>query len=109
MLAHALTLPGAWPDEPWEGSPVVKVGRRPGRIFLFVGLDGVSLKLPPDDRAALVGSYAATVGDAPYLSRRHWVRVRVPGEVPDDELLELVEDSHRLVVAGLPAGQRPPS
>lgn len=107
MLAHALALPGAWPDEPWEGDPVAKVGTRPGRIFLFGGTDGVALTLPPDDRPALVGAYPGTVGDAPYLSRRHWVRVRLPGAVPDDELLELVEDSYRLVVARLPRGQRP--
>ena len=109
LLAHALALPGAWPDEPWEGDPVAKVGARPGKIFLFGGDEGVSLKVPPEDRAALVGTWPGTVSDAPYLSKRHWVRVRVPGGVPDEELLELVEGSHRLVVAGLPKGQRPPS
>ena len=108
LLAHALALPGAWPDEPWEGDTVAKVGR-PGKIFLFGGDEGVALKVPPEDREALVGTWPGTVGDAPYLSKRHWVRVRLPGAVPDDELLELVEGSHRLVVAGLPKGQRPPS
>jgi predicted DNA-binding protein (MmcQ/YjbR family) len=108
LLAHALALPGAWPDEPWEGDVVAKVGK-PGKIFLFGGGEGVALKVPPDDRAELMGAYPGTVVDAPYLSKRHWVRVRVPGAVPDDELLELVEGSHRLVVAGLPKGQRPPS
>ena len=108
LLEYCLGKPGAWQDEPWEGDTVAKVGR-PGKIFLFGGHEGVALKVPPGDRDELAGTYPGTVGDAPYLSKRHWVRVRVPGSVPDDELLELVEGSYRLVVAGLPKGQRPPS
>ena len=35
---HALSLPGAWPDEPWEGDLVAKVGPRDtGKIFAFLG------------------------------------------------------------------------
>lgn len=107
LLGHALALLGAWPDEPWEGDVVAKVGTRPGKIFLFGGTEGVALKTDPDDRVELVEAYPGAVGDAPYLSKRHWVRVQVPGPVPDDELLELVQGSYRLVVAGLPKAQRP--
>lgn len=107
LLAHALSLPGAWPDEPWEGDTVAKVGARPGKIFLFPGEEAVSLKLTPDDGVELRAAYPASVGDAPYLSKKHWVRVRLDGTVPDEELRELVVGSYRLVAAGLPKGQRP--
>ena len=109
LLAHCLELPGSWPDEPWEDDVVVKVGK-PGKIFAFPGPGdppSVSLKVTPDDRPELCAAYPDAVGDAPYLSKRHWVRVVLDGTVPDDELKELVETSYRLVVAGLPKSQRP--
>src|SRR5215204_5355392 len=34
LLAHCLSKPGAWQDEPWEGDTVVKVGPK---IFAFLG------------------------------------------------------------------------
>ena len=34
LLAHCLSRPGAWQDEPWEGDTVVKVGPK---IFAFLG------------------------------------------------------------------------
>ena len=107
LRAYALGLPGAWPDEPWEGDVVVKVGGPPGKVFLFPGEDAVSLKVDPDEGAELRAAYDGVVGHAPYLSKRHWVRVRLTGAVPDDELRELVAGSYRLVVAGLPRSRRP--
>ena len=38
---HCLGKPGAWPDEPWEGDTVAKVG---SKIFAFLGSDSVGLK-----------------------------------------------------------------
>ena len=34
LIAHCLGKPGAWPDEPWEGDVVAKVG---SKIFAFLG------------------------------------------------------------------------
>jgi predicted DNA-binding protein (MmcQ/YjbR family) len=56
--------------------------------------------------AKLLASFPGIVRDAPYLSRRHWVRVSLDG-FPDDELRDLVDTSFRLVCAGLPKAQRP--
>ena len=107
LRAYALGLPGAWPDDPWGDHVVVKVGRAPGKIFVFPGEDAVSLKVAPEDGAELRSAYPGTVTDPRYLSKRHWVSVRLDGTVPDDELRELVDGSHRLVAAGLPKAQRP--
>ena len=42
---HALSLPGAWPDEPWEGDLVAKVGPgERGKIFAFLGATRVGVK-----------------------------------------------------------------
>ncbi|MGH3203649.1 MAG: MmcQ/YjbR family DNA-binding protein [Streptosporangiaceae bacterium] len=34
LLTYCLAKPGAWPDEPWDGDVVVKVG---AKIFAFLG------------------------------------------------------------------------
>jgi predicted DNA-binding protein (MmcQ/YjbR family) len=34
VLAYCLVKPGAWPDEPWDGDVVAKVG---SKIFAFLG------------------------------------------------------------------------
>ena len=34
LIAYCLGKPGAWPDEPWEGDVVAKVGPK---IFAFLG------------------------------------------------------------------------
>ena len=107
LQAYALSLPGAWPDQPWEGDPVAKVGSSPGKIFAFPRAEHVALKVAPEDGAELRQAYPDAVGDAPYLSKRHWVRIRLDGTVPDEELRDLVDGSHALVVAGLPRAQRP--
>jgi predicted DNA-binding protein (MmcQ/YjbR family) len=109
LLELCLSLPGAWQDDPWGDHVVAKVGGPPGRIFAFPGdvPPAVSLKLPPDDAVELRAACPAAVGDAPYLSRRHWVRVALDGTLPDDELADLVRTSHALVVSRLPRGRRP--
>ena len=39
---YALSKPGAWPDQPWEGDVVAKVGEAErGKIFAFLGDDAV--------------------------------------------------------------------
>ena len=102
-----LEQPGAWADEPWEDTVVVKVGK-PGKIFAFPGADkaSVALKVRPEDREELIAAFPGVVTDAAYLSKRHWVRISLDG-FPDDELHDLLVTSHQLVCAGLPKAQRP--
>jgi predicted DNA-binding protein (MmcQ/YjbR family) len=66
-LAHCLSKPGAWQDEPWEGDTVVKVGPK---IFAFLGS-----------------------GDG--------------GAIPDDEVVDAVDESYRMIVAKLAKRDRP--
>ena len=50
LRTYCLAKPGAWPDEPWEGDIVVKVG---SKIFAFLGSPqaSVGLKCGHDPRA----------------------------------------------------------
>ena len=44
---YSLAKPGAWPDEPWEGDSVAKVG---SKIFAFLGSETVGVKCGVDPR-----------------------------------------------------------
>ncbi|MEM9606780.1 MAG: MmcQ/YjbR family DNA-binding protein [Actinomycetota bacterium] len=94
----ALTLPEAWPDEPW-GDRVVKVKKK---IFLFVsGTDSeravATCKLPESREHAL--SYPEAFPTRHGLGKHGWVTMFVD-TVPIEErevLLDFVEESYRAV------------
>jgi predicted DNA-binding protein (MmcQ/YjbR family) len=106
LVAYCLAKPGATPDEPWDGDLVAKVG---GKIFAFLGTDrlGVKCGRDADEAAELRHRYPDTVEVMAYIGRHGWNTVTVDGTIPDDELLELVDDSHVAVVAKLPKRLRP--
>lgn len=105
--------PGAWLDSPWEPDEIVyKVGpAERGKIFCFLGTaatphGAVSIKADPELVPLLHEKYDA-VAQPPYLSKRHWIAVTLNGDMPDDELEELIRDSYTLVVQTLPKRLRP--
>jgi predicted DNA-binding protein (MmcQ/YjbR family) len=107
LLDYCLGKPGAFPDEPWEGDVVAKVG---GKIFAFIG-DGKSVGLKcgatRDDADELIARYPDDVSSMAYIGRFGWNSVRVGGKVPDDEVFELVDTSYDAIVAKLPKAKRP--
>jgi len=112
LQAHCLTRPGAWADNPWDHEhPVIKVGpAQRGRIFAFLGADRVGVKGGPSREAAdeWLERYPDDASVMAYLGRSGWNDLACDGAIPDDELLEAVDESYRLVVAGLPRKHRPP-
>jgi predicted DNA-binding protein (MmcQ/YjbR family) len=108
MLAYCLAKPGAWPDEPWEGDTVVKVGPK---IFAFLGSTGstVGVKCGKDRDAAeeWLKRYPDDVTVMAYIGRYGWNTLRMTGTIPDDELREAVDDSYAEVVRRLPKKDRP--
>ena len=107
MQAYCLAKPGAWPDNPWGHElPVIKVA---DKIFAFLGAGGVGiqggatrdvadewLQRFPDDATVMA-----------YIGRSGWNDLAFDGAIPDDELLEAVDESYRLVVGKLPKKHRP--
>jgi predicted DNA-binding protein (MmcQ/YjbR family) len=107
-VSHALSKPGAWPDSPWgEDHDVIKVG---SKIFLFPGAqDGqssITVKNTAEAVDELKQRYPDFAGPAAYLDKRLWVRLVIE-QVPDDEVIELIDDSYDLVVAKLKRSERP--
>jgi len=98
LEGFALSLPEAWPDEPW-GDRVVKVRKK---IFLFVsGPDAerpaMTVKLPDSRDHAL--SYPEAFPTRYGLGKHGWVTLFVD-RVPDEErelLIDFVEESYRAV------------
>ncbi|MGH2981457.1 MAG: MmcQ/YjbR family DNA-binding protein, partial [Solirubrobacterales bacterium] len=61
----------------------------------------VSVKCEPELAEQLRATYAA-VAPGYHLNKRHWNTVTLDGTLPDAEVLDMIEDSYDLVVAGLP-------
>jgi predicted DNA-binding protein (MmcQ/YjbR family) len=111
LLAYCLAKPGAWPDEPWEGDVVVKVGRK---IFAFLGsgaATAVGLKCGPTREMAdeWLLRYPDDASVMAYIGRSGWNSLRIGGAIPDDELREAIDASYDAVVAKLPRKDRPPA
>lgn len=110
MQEHCLAKPGAWPDNPWDHEyPVIKVGPgERGKIFAFLAADSVGVKAGATREVADEWLHrfpgAATV--MPYIGRSGWNTLAFAG-IPDDELVEAVDESYRMVVAKLPKRDRP--
>ena len=111
MQEHCAGMPGAWADNPWEHDhPVFKVGPgERGKIFAFLGADGVGVKSGRSREEAdeWLARFPDDASVMRYIGRSGWNDLAFGGAIPDDELMSAVEESYRLVVAGLPKKLRP--
>jgi predicted DNA-binding protein (MmcQ/YjbR family) len=107
VMAACGTKPGSAEDYPFGDE--VAVFKVAGRMFALVSLGpgpgSVSLKCDPALAAVLRGRYAA-ITPGYHLNKRHWNTVTLDGSVQDEEVLELVDHSYDLVLAGLTTTQR---
>jgi len=101
-------LPASTVGHPF--GPEHEVYKVKGKVFMLltdvVGAPVVTLKAEPEDSTALRAAHEE-ITPGYHMNKRHWITVG-PGETVDRTLVrELVTDSYRLVVAGLPRAQRP--
>ena len=125
MREYCLAKPGAWPDWPWGGGPdaepgdaasghehpVIKVGpEEAGKIFAFLGTDGVGVKGGATREVAdeWLQRYPGDASVMAYIGRSGWNDLGFSGSIPDDELEDAVDESYRLVVSKLAKRHRPP-
>lgn len=110
LHAHALAKPGAWPDSPWEGDLVAKVGPgERGRIFAFLGATtlGVKCGLSREEADEWLDRFPGDATVMAYLGRSGWNTLRTDGAIPSDELVAAIDDSYDMVVARMPRRDRP--
>jgi predicted DNA-binding protein (MmcQ/YjbR family) len=100
---HCLAFAGAVEEFPFR--PELSVFKVSGKVFALAPLLDrplrVSLKCEPALAEQLRSTYAA-VRPGYHLNKRHWNTVQVDGSLPDQLVLDMVEDSYDLVLAGLP-------
>ncbi len=107
LLKYCLSKPGAWPDEPWDGDTVAKVG---AKIFAFLGSEtAVGLKCGPTREEAdeWLIRYPDDAVVSPYIGRSGWNTLQIGGAIPDEELLAAVDASYDAVVRKLPKRDQP--
>jgi predicted DNA-binding protein (MmcQ/YjbR family) len=111
MASYALAKPGAWPDSPWEGDTVAKVGpRERGKIFAFLGGETVGVKCGAGRDGAAdewLDRFPDDASVMAYIGRSGWNTLRIDAGIPDDEIREAIDVSYELVVAKLPKKLRP--
>ena len=95
---------GTTEDVKWGGDLCFCVG---AKMYLVYGMGsgGFSFKSTPDEFARL--TQRPGWSPAAYVARYHWVSVAADAEVDPAEMKDLVAESYRLVVAGLPKKLRP--
>lgn len=106
LIRYCLTRTGAFEDFPFGPEPsVMKVG---GKMFALISEDGaasISLKCDPFEADLLRAQYEA-VKPGYHLNKRHWNTVTVDGSVPEQELLDMIDQSYGLVVRSLTKAER---
>lgn len=100
---YCLSLKGVTEHFPFdEFSLVLKVQ---GKMFGLIPLDNtepqIALKCDPERAIQLREEYEAITG-AYHFNKKHWNTVRIDSSVSRSLLLELIQHSYDLVVAGLP-------
>ena len=99
--------PGAREDLPF--GPEVLVLKVAGKMFALIAWQEVPLtiSLKADPQQALLWRELYPAVTAGYhLNKQHWNTVRLDGSVPDDALLQMIDESWSRVVAGLKKGER---
>jgi predicted DNA-binding protein (MmcQ/YjbR family) len=107
LRAYCLGKPGVEESYPFgPGALVMKVG---GKLFAIIADESdpltVSLKCEPEIAVILRSRYPA-VGPGYHLNKRHWNTVTLDGSIPEEEVLEWIDDSYDLVLEALPRNTR---
>lgn len=105
LSEYVLSMPNAWLDYPFgEGTAVYKIGNRDGKDKLFAIITQgssplqLSLKCDPELAKVLRDRYE-TVLPGYHLNKQHWNTILCTGQIPLDEIHDLVRHSFELVKA----------
>ncbi len=106
-IEHCLRQAGAEETTPF--GPDVLVYKVGGKMFAATAPDDLpprlNLKCDPDRALALRDQHAG-ITPGWHMNKKHWNTVVLDGSVPAALVRELIEHSHALVVASLPAKAR---
>lgn len=90
--------------------PDYEVFKVKGKVFMLLtdvpGDPIVIIKADPEESKALRESYE-DITPGYHMNKTHWITLNPGGTIDQKLVQELVTDSYRLVVAGLPRARRP--
>ncbi|MEQ9403766.1 MAG: MmcQ/YjbR family DNA-binding protein [Cyclobacteriaceae bacterium] len=99
---YCLAKPGTTEEFPFdENTLVFKVA---GKMYSATDLEefvSINLKCDPERAVELRERYSGVIPGY-HMNKRHWNTVLTDGSIPDDKILEWINDSYDLVVKGLP-------
>lgn len=106
--ARARELPATTLEFPF--GPDIDVYKVRGKLFMFLaevsGERLATLNALPSDSMSLRDAHA-DITTGYHMNKRHWISLHPGGTLTAGMVDELVTESYRLVVAGLPRAQQP--
>jgi predicted DNA-binding protein (MmcQ/YjbR family) len=87
-------------EETFPFGEQVSVFKVLGKMYALLNFDdpvNISLKCDPDFARVLRDTYEA-IEPGYHLNKRHWNTVTIDGTIADDEILEMIDESYKLVV-----------
>ena len=102
VRTHFFRKKGATKDMPF--GPSALVFKVMGKMFALIGVDDdplrMNLKCDPDYALLLRQRYTGVIPGY-HMNKQHWNTVVLDDSVPDDLILDMIDDSYDLVVKGL--------
>ncbi|MCW8839151.1 MAG: MmcQ/YjbR family DNA-binding protein [Thiovulaceae bacterium] len=107
LEAICLSKQGATKEFPFGVE--VAVFKVMNKIFALVGIDAnplrINLKATPDDCLAYRDIYKC-VKPGYHMNKKHWNTIILDGEMPQDILEDMIDESYELVVSKLTKAQK---
>lgn len=102
VINSCLALPESEQTTPF--GPDTLVFKVAGKMFAASGIDDiparVNLKCDPERALELRDRYNS-VKEGYHMNKKHWNTIELGGDVPEKFVVEMIEDSYKLVVEGM--------
>lgn len=99
---YCLAKPGT--EESFPFGPDTLVFKIKGKIYLLTSLESAPLqfnvKCDPEEALSLRDEYPSSVLPGYHMNKKHWNTIVCAGEIPLRKLLNMIDDSYRLVSGG---------
>jgi predicted DNA-binding protein (MmcQ/YjbR family) len=101
LISYCLNKPGAWDDLPFdETTLVIKVGKKMFALFGEEEPARMNLKSEPMNAIILRQKHAAIIPGY-HMNKKHWNTVINNGTIEDEELIQMIDESYKLVCKSL--------
>ncbi|MNS18378.1 hypothetical protein D3C72_500690 [compost metagenome] len=108
LIELGLGYPGTSLRYPFDpGLPVLFVGSKMFALLRsHLDVESVNLKTSPEEAWVQRESYPGAVIPGYHMNKRHWNTVLLNGQVPDEVITAMLQESYQLVVSKMPKASR---